>query len=79
MSDSFATPWIVVFQDPLSMGIPKEEYWSGSPLPSPGDLPHQGVQLTSPALAGRFFTTEPTGKPKIFLAHHGLSKHCVKS
>ena len=40
----------------------RQEYWSGLPFPSPGDLPHPGVEPTSPALAGRFFTTEPPGK-----------------
>ena len=44
------------------MGFPWQEYWSGLPFPSPGDLPHPGIELTSPALAGRFFTTEPLGK-----------------
>jgi len=39
------------------MGFPKREYWSGLPFPSPGDLP------TFPALAGKFFTAEPSGKP----------------
>ena len=44
------------------MGFPWQEYWSGLSFPSPGDLPHPGIELTSPALAGRFFTTEPLGK-----------------
>ena len=43
-------------------GIPRQEYWNGLPLPSPGDLPHPGTEFTSPVLAGRFFTTEPPGK-----------------
>ena len=50
-------------QDPLSMGFPRQEYWSGLPFPSPGDLPDPEIKLMSPALAGRFFTTEPPGKP----------------
>jgi len=41
------------------MGFPRQEYWSGSPFPSPGDLPDPGIGAVSPALAGRFFTTEP--------------------
>ena len=45
------------------MGFPKQEYWSGLPFPSPGDLPNPGIEPTPPALAGRFFTTEPPGKP----------------
>ena len=39
MSDSFVTPWTVAHQAPLSMGFPRQEYWSGLPFPSPGDLP----------------------------------------
>ena len=45
------------------MGFPRQEYWSGLPFPSPGDLPDPGMELASPALAGGFFTTEPPGKP----------------
>ena len=44
------------------MGSPRQEYWSGLPFPSPGDLPDPVTEPTSPALAGRFFTTEPPGK-----------------
>ena len=44
------------------MGFPKQEYWSGLPFPSPGDLPDPGIKPGSLALAGRFFTTEPPGK-----------------
>ena len=45
------------------MGFLRQEYWSGLPCPPPEDLPNPGMELTSPALAGEFFTTEPTGKP----------------
>ena len=61
----FATPWTVVCQASLSMEFSRQEYWSGVPCPPPGDLPHPGIEptsLMSPALAGRFFTTEPPGK-----------------
>ena len=61
MSDSFVTPWIIACQVPLSMGFPRQESWSGLPFPPPGDLPDPGIKPTSPALAGRFFTTEPAG------------------
>ena len=44
------------------MGFPRQEHWSGLPFPSPGDLPDPGIKLTSPALAGRFFTAEPPGQ-----------------
>ena len=57
------TPWTLARQASLSMGFPRQEYWSGSPLPSPGDLPGPGIEPTSPALAGDSFP-EPAGKPK---------------
>jgi len=44
------------------MGFPRQEYWSGLPFPSPGDLPDPAIESMSPALAGRFLTTEPPGK-----------------
>ena len=46
------------------MGFPRQEYWSGLPFPSPGDLPDPGIEPSSPALAGWFFTIEPPGKPE---------------
>ena len=46
------------------MGFFRQEYWSGLPFPSPGDLPDPGIKSTSPALAGTFFTIEPPGKPE---------------
>ena len=57
--------WTVALQAPLSMGFPRQEYWSGLPFPAPGDLPNPGIEpvsLVSPALAGRFFITELPGK-----------------
>ena len=53
VSSSFATPWTVARQAPLSMGFPRREYLSGLPFPSPGDSPHPGIEPVSPALAGR--------------------------
>ena len=56
----FVTPWTVAHQAPLSMGLSRQEYWSGLSFPPPGGLPNPGIKpmsLTSPALAGRFFTT----------------------
>ena len=50
-------------QAPLSVGISRQESWSGLPCPPAGDLPSPGIELTSPALAGGFFITEPPGKP----------------
>ena len=63
MSDFSVTPWTVARQAPMSMGFPRQEYWSGLPFPSPGDLPDPGFKPASPALASRFFTTERPGKP----------------
>ena len=54
------TPWTVAHQAPLSLRFPRQEYWSGLPLPSPGDLPNPGIQprsLVSPVSAAGFFTT----------------------
>ena len=59
VSDS-VTPWTVAHQAPLSMEFPRQEYLSGLPFPSPGDLPDPGIKPASPvypALAGGFFTT----------------------
>ena len=56
------TPWIVALQAPLSMGFPRQEYWSGLSFSYQGDLPDPGIKPMSPPLAGRFFTTEPPGK-----------------
>ena len=67
MSDSLRTPWTVLSQAPLSMGFSQQEnYWSGLPFPSPGNLPNPGIELISPmspVLAGRFITPEPPGNP----------------
>ena len=54
----FATPWIVARQAPLFMEFSRQEFWSGLPFPTPGDLPDPGIKptsLASRALAGRFF------------------------
>ena len=63
MSDSFATPWTVTCQAPLSMGFPRLEYWRELPFFSPPDCPNPAIEPTCPALAGEFFTIEPPGKP----------------
>ena len=58
------TSWTVARQAPLSMGVPRQEYWSGLPFPSPEDLLDPGIEpasLANPALAGRVFTTMPQG------------------
>ena len=59
----FAAPWTVAHQASLSMEFFRQESWSGVPLPTPGNLPDPGMELTSPAspaLAGRFCTTSAT-------------------
>ena len=65
------TPWAVARQAPLSMGFPRQEYWSGLPFPPAGDLPDSGIEPVSPAspaLTGGFiviiFTAEPPQKAK---------------
>ena len=64
VSDSFATPWTASHQAPLSLGFPRQEYWSGLPCPLPGDLPNPGIELRPPALQADSLTSEPPGKPK---------------
>ena len=59
----FAAPWTVAHQASPSMGFPRQEDWNGLPFPSPGRLPDAEAEPGSPALAGGFFTTEPSGKP----------------
>ena len=51
----FATPWTVACQAPLSMDFSRQDYWSWSPSPSPGDLPDSGTEPACPILAGGFF------------------------
>ena len=53
-----ATLWTVAHQAPVSMGLFRQECWSGLPFPPPGDLPHPGIKLTSLALTGSFFTLD---------------------
>ena len=57
----FATPWTVVYQASLSMGFSRQEYWSGLPFPSPGDLPDPGIKLGSPVLQVDSLPTELLG------------------
>ena len=55
----FATMWTVAYQAPPSMGFSRQEYWSGLPCPSPGDLPDPGIEPWSPALRADALTSEP--------------------
>ena len=58
----FATPWIVAYQAPLSIGFSSQGYWSGLPFPSPGDLPNPGIKPWSPTLPADALPFEPPGK-----------------
>ena len=68
----FVTPWTIAHQASLSVGFPRQKYWSELPFPSPGYLPDPGIKsesLISPALAGRFFTTRATREVPILISH----------
>ena len=54
-----ATPWTEAYQAPPSMGFSRQEYWSGLPFPSPGDLPDLGIKPRSPAFQADTLTSEP--------------------
>ena len=69
----FVIPWTVACQAPLSMGFSRQEYWSGLPCPSLGDLPGPGIEPKSPALADGFFTSSTTWEAPPFLKHLVLS------
>ena len=58
----FVTSWSVAHQASLSRGFPRQEYWSGLPFPSPGDLPDPEIEFASSPVTGKFFTTESPGK-----------------
>ena len=60
----FVTPWTVACQAPPSMEFSRQEYWSGLPFPSPGDLPNPGIEPVSPTLHANTLPSEPSGKPK---------------
>ena len=62
----FATPWTLAYKAPLSMEFSRQEYWSGLPFLSPGDLPNPGIKPGSPALQTDTLLSEPPGKPQKF-------------
>ena len=70
------TPWTVAHQAPLSMGFPRQEYWSGGPFPSPGDLPDPGIEPGSLASQVDPLPSEPPGKPKVSVIHLKLPSPC---
>ena len=57
----FATPWTIAYQAPPSMRFPRQEYWSGLPFPSPGDLPDPGIEPETPAFQADALISEPPG------------------
>ena len=88
MSDSFATPWIVACQAPLSMEFSRQEYWSGLPCSPPGSLPNPGIEpmySMSPALQADSLPTEPPAicfkefqktVTFIFVSHSSVCAQC---
>ena len=58
----FAAPWTIAHQTPPSMEFSRQEYWSGLPFPSPGDLPDPGIEPGSPAMQADALPSEPPGK-----------------
>ena len=63
----FVTPWTVAYQVPQSMEFSRQEYWSGLPFPSPGDLPDPGIEPGSPTLHADALPSKPPGKPSLSL------------
>ena len=82
---TLAIPWTITCQAPLSMRFSRQEYWSGLPFPSPGDLPDAGIEPKSPALQEDSLSTELQGKPDLvnylevylLISKHGLTSHCI--
>ena len=73
----FVTPWTVAYQAPPAIGFSRQEFWSGLPLPSPGDLPNPGIKPRSSALQANSLQSEPPGKPftvYIFVQVHVLCR-----
>ena len=71
----FAPPWTVAYQAPPSMGFSRQEYWSGLPFPSLGDLPNPGIELRSPALSADALPSEPPGKSRSLTKAGSLTLH----
>ena len=65
----FGIPWTVAYQTPVSMKFFRQEYWSGWPFPSPGDLPNLGIKPGSPALKSDSLLSEPPGKPMMYIIY----------
>ena len=65
----FVTPWTVAHKAPLSMGFSRQECWSELPFPSPGNLPNPGIEPRSPTWQADALTSEPPGKPGVYLLY----------
>ena len=71
----FAIPWTIAYQVPPSMEFSRQEYWSGLPFPSAGDLPNPGIKPRSPALQAETLPSEPPGKLSISTAFPEVSRY----
>ena len=72
---TLATPWTIAFQAPLSIGFSRQEYWSGLPFPSPGDLPDPGIEPRSPVWQANSLPTE-LPCPKFFFGNINRNHYC---
>ena len=68
------TPWTIASLASLSMGFPRQEYWSGLPFPFPGDLPDPGIELGPPVLQADSLLSEPPGNPSDHSVYGQLSE-----
>ena len=62
---TLVTPWTVAHQAPLCVGFSRQKYWSGLPVPFPGDLPNPGIESRSPSLQADSLPAEPQGNPRL--------------
>ena len=74
----FVTPWTVAYQLPPSMRFSRQEYWSGLPFPSPGDLPDPGIEPRSPALQADALLSEPPEKLLVIIVSIYITCKAVK-
>ena len=74
---TLATPWTIAFQAPLSIGFSRQEYWSGLPFPSPGDLPDPGIEPRSPVWQANSLPTE-LPCPKFCFGNINRNHYCFQ-
>ena len=72
-------PWTIARQASLSRGFSKQEYWSGLPFPSPGDLPNPGIEPESPALQADALLLSNLGNPDVILIENKLNCYFVSN